>query len=146
MTVVHVVWNEAIDTPLVTLWVFLIQVLIADNSCRSSVARLIAHRIWQEQRSCSSETGAHCQARKRLSERFFAVVACQFRRAFDSHVAHNCFWRGLQILMLDGTTVFIPDTQGNMEVHTKTYNQNAVQEFALTRVGSRALDFKQQHQ
>ena len=45
LAAVRVVWNDAIYTPLVTLWVFLSQVLSADHSCRSAVARLIAHRI-----------------------------------------------------------------------------------------------------
>ena len=35
---------DRIYSPLVTLWVFLGQVLSADHSCRAAVARLIAHR------------------------------------------------------------------------------------------------------
>jgi hypothetical protein len=50
-------WNDRIFTPLVTLWVFLGQVLSADPSCRAAVARLIAHRVSQGLASCSSETG-----------------------------------------------------------------------------------------
>ena len=68
-------WKDRIFTPLVTLWVFLGQVLSADHSCRAAVARLIAHRVSQGLRPCSSETGAYCQARKRLPERFFSAVA-----------------------------------------------------------------------
>ena len=71
LAAVRVVWNDAIYTPLVTLWVFLSQVLSADHSCRSAVARLIAHRISRGQRACSSETGAYCQARKQLPEQHF---------------------------------------------------------------------------
>ncbi len=36
-------WLDRIFSPLVTLWVFLGQVLSADPSCRAAVARLIAH-------------------------------------------------------------------------------------------------------
>ena len=43
-------WKDRIYTPLVTLWVFLGQVLSADHSCRAAVARLIAHRISQGQK------------------------------------------------------------------------------------------------
>jgi len=39
LTAVGVFWKDRIDTPLVTLWVFLGQVLSAD----AAVARLIAH-------------------------------------------------------------------------------------------------------
>src|SRR6186713_2586207 len=68
-------WKDRIFSPLVTLWVFLGQVLSADHSCRAAVARLIAHRISQGQSPCSPETGAYCQARKRLPEQFFSIVA-----------------------------------------------------------------------
>ncbi len=44
------VWKDRVYTPLVTLWVFLGQVISADHSCRAAVARLIAHRISQGQK------------------------------------------------------------------------------------------------
>ena len=65
----NVVWLDRIYSPLVTLWVFLGQVLSQDHSCRAAVARLIAHRVSRGQRPCSAETGAYCQARKRLPGR-----------------------------------------------------------------------------
>src|SRR5262245_33793400 len=75
LTAVGAVWNDSIYTPLVTLWVFLGQVLSADHSCRGAVARLIAHRLSQGQSACSPRTGAYCQARRRLSETFLATIA-----------------------------------------------------------------------
>jgi hypothetical protein len=39
LAAVRVVWNDAIDTPLVKLWGFLSPVPGADHSCRSAVAR-----------------------------------------------------------------------------------------------------------
>ncbi len=136
LTAVCVVWNDAIYTPLVTLWVFLSQVLSADHSCRSAVARLIAHRVSQGHRACSSETGAYCQARKRLPEKFFAEVACRVGRALDSQAAHNWLWKGRRVYMFDGTTVSMPDTQENLEAYPKTYNQKTGTGFPLARIGS----------
>src|SRR5438876_6914546 len=69
-------WLDRVFSPLVTLWVFLGQVLSADHSCRAAVARLLAHRLAQGQRPCSAATGAYCQARQRLPESFFAGAAC----------------------------------------------------------------------
>jgi hypothetical protein len=57
-----VVWLDRIYSPLVTLWVFLSQVLSQDQSCRAAVARLLAHRASRGQRPCSAGTGAYCQA------------------------------------------------------------------------------------
>lgn len=44
-------WLDRLFPPLVTLWVFLGQVLSADHSCRAAVARLIAHRLVQHRRN-----------------------------------------------------------------------------------------------
>ena len=45
---------DRIYSPLVTLWVFLGQVLSADPSCRAAVARLIVHRISRGKSPCSA--------------------------------------------------------------------------------------------
>ena len=56
LTANDVCWMDRIYSPLVTLWVFLGQVLSADHSCRAAVARLIAHRISRGQGPCSLQT------------------------------------------------------------------------------------------
>ena len=93
LTAVGVVWNDSIYQPLVTLWVFLSQVLSADHSCRAAVARLIVHRCCQGQSECSAATGAYCQARKRLPEKFFSNIACQTGRALDRQVDPQWLWK-----------------------------------------------------
>src|SRR5262245_42324722 len=87
-------WLDRIFSPLVTLWVLLRQVLSADHSCRAAVPRLIAHRLARGQRPCSAQTGAYCQARKRLPESFFADVACQTGRALEANVDSRWLWKG----------------------------------------------------
>src|SRR3954451_4210504 len=85
-------WLDRIFSPLVTLWVFLGQVLSADHSCRAAVARLLAHRLARGQSPCSARTGAYCQARKRLPESFFAGVACSVGRALDDQAQRRWLW------------------------------------------------------
>src|SRR3954466_14399843 len=87
-------WLDRIFSPLVTLWVFLGQVLSADHSCRAAVARLSAHRLARGQAPCSPATGAYCQARQRLSEGFFAAAACSVGRALDARADRRWLWRG----------------------------------------------------
>ena len=77
LTALQVGLVDCVYTPLVTLCVFLGQVLSADHSCRAAVARLIAYRVARKQRACSPETSAYCQARKRLPEEFFSQIARQ---------------------------------------------------------------------
>ena len=73
LTAVGLCWIDRIYSPLVTLWVFLGQVLSADPSCRAAVARLIAHRLSRGQRACSADRrllpGAKASARTVLLER-----------------------------------------------------------------------------
>src|SRR3954462_7067880 len=76
-------WLDRIFSPLVTLWVFLGQVLNPDHSCRAAVARLNAHRGATGPRPCSARTGAS-RARQRLPEAFFSTAACGVGRALDA--------------------------------------------------------------
>ena len=76
-------WKDRLYSPLVTLSIFLGQVLSADHSCRAAVARFIACRLSQGKRSCSPETGGYCQARKRLPEHFISQEARQTGSGLD---------------------------------------------------------------
>jgi hypothetical protein len=87
-------WLDRIFSPLVTLWVFLGQVLSPDHSCRAAVARLIAPRVARGQRPCSARTGAYCRARQRLPEGFFSAVACSVGRALDIRTERRWLWKG----------------------------------------------------
>ena len=128
-------WNDRIFTPLMTLWVFLGQVLSADHSCRAAVARLIAHRVSQGLRPCSSETGAYCQARKRLPERFFSAVARLVGRNLDASADARWLWKGRRVYLFDGSTVSMPDTAENRKEYPLTYNQKAGTAFPVARLG-----------
>ena len=130
-----VIWKDRIYTPLVTLWVFLSQVLSADHSCRAAVARLITHRLAHGLKACSSRTGAYCQARGRLPEKFFSTVACLVGRTLDSRVAPNWLWNGRRVYVFDGTTVTMPDTPENQEAYPQVYNQPQGLGFPIARLG-----------
>ncbi len=129
-------WLDRIFSPLVTLWVFLGQVLSADHSCRSAVARLIAHRLSQGQRPCSAETGAYCQARQRLPESFFADVACSVGRRLDDQAEQHWLWKGRRVYLFDGTTVTMPDTPQNQAAYPQVYNQKPGLGFPIARLGA----------
>lgn len=129
-------WNDRIFTPLVTLWVFLGQVLSADHSCRAAVARLIAHRISQGLSPCSSETGAYCQARKRLPLAFFSTVARQVGRALDARAESQWLWKGRRVHLFDGSSVAMPDTPENRREYPLTYNQKPGTGFAVARIAA----------
>jgi hypothetical protein len=131
-----VVWLDRIYSPLVTLWVFLGQVLSQDHSCRAAVARLIAHRAFRGQRPCSAETGAYCQARKRLPEEFFSEVARQTGGALDKSAKESWLWKRRRVLAYDGSTVSMPDTKENQQAYPQPPQQQPGLGFPLARIAA----------
>ena len=132
----NVVWLDRIYSPLVTLWVFLGQVLSQDHSCRAAVARLIAHRVSRGQRPCSAETGAYCQARKRLPEEFFAEVARKTGQSLDNSAKKEWLWKGRRVLAYDGSTVSMPDTAENQQAYPQPPQQEPGLGFPLARIAA----------
>ncbi len=89
--------------------------LSQDHSCRAAVARLIAHRVSRGECPCSAKTGAYCQARKRLPEKFFSEVARQTGHALETNANEQWLWNGRRVLAYDGSTVSMPDTPENQQ-------------------------------
>lgn len=131
-----VIWLDRIYSPLVTMWVFLVQVLSQDHSCRAAVARLIAHRVSRGQRPCSAETGAYCQARKRLPEEFFAEVARKAGQSLDSSAKKEWLWKGRRVVTYDGSTVSMPDTPENQQAYPQPPQQRLGVGFPLARIAA----------
>jgi Transposase DDE domain len=136
LTAVGVAWRDRVFSPLVTLWVFLRQVLSADHSCRAAVARLLAHRISQGQSPCSAETGACCQARKRLPEKFFSAVARQTGRTLDDSVDPRWLWKRRRVYVYDGSSVSMPDTPANQSEYPQPVCQKPGLGFPLARIAA----------
>lgn len=136
LTAVGAFWKDRVYSPLITLWVFLGQVLSQDHSCRAAVARLISHRVSRGQRPCSAETGAYCQARKRLPEKFFSEVARQTGCASDAGADHQWLWKGRRVLAYDGSTVSMPDTAKNQQAYPQPPQQKPGIGFPLARIAA----------
>jgi len=136
LTAISACWMDRIYPPLVTLWVFLGQVLSADQSCRAAVARLIAHRISQGQRPCSAETGAYCQARKRLPEEFFSDVARRTGRALETRADPQWLWKQRRVYVYDGSSVSMPDTAKNQRAYPQPVAQKPGIGFPLARIAA----------
>jgi Transposase DDE domain len=136
LTALQVGLVDCIYTPLVTLCVFLGQVLSADHSCRAAVARLIAYRVARRERPCSAETGAYCQARKRLPEEFFSQIARQTGRQLDANVKSGWLWKNRRVYIFDGATVSMPDTAENQRAYPQPPQQKPGLGFPLMRIAA----------
>jgi hypothetical protein len=134
LTALRIGWVDRVFTPLVTLCVFLNQVLSCDHSCRAAVARLIAYRVARRQRACSAETGAYCQARKRLPEAFFSQIAKQTGQRLEESVPSRWLWKNRRVYIFDGATVSMPDTAANQQAYPQPANQRPGLGFPLMRI------------
>ncbi len=136
LTALQVGLVDCVYTPLVTLRVFLGQVLSADHSCRAAVAHLIAYRVARKQRACSAETGAYCQARKRLPERFFSQIARQTGRQLNANAKSEWLWNNRHVYIFNGATVSMPDTHANQQAYPQPPQQKPGLGFPLMRIAA----------
>ncbi|MEW6406875.1 MAG: IS4 family transposase [Chloroflexota bacterium] len=109
--------------PAITLWTFLSQVLSEDGSCRQAVSRVIVffkHHGWDPP---SSETGAYCRARHRLSEGLLARLVHQTGADLEAQRPASSLWHGFRLLAADGTGISMPDTPENQAEYPQPSSQ-----------------------
>lgn len=127
-------FRERLYTPLVTLWLFLCQVLAKDQTCRAAVARLLAFVTLQGGAACSYQTGAYCKARGRLPEALVADLARRSARELHQRVAPSRLLGGRPIKIADGTTVSMPDTPANQKAYPQPARQKPQLGFPIMRL------------
>jgi hypothetical protein len=129
-----VTFRDRVYSPIVTLWTFLSQVLSTDHSCRLAVARLIAYRTVRGQVPCSPDTGSYCKARQRLPVGVFARLVRLIALGLQEAAPREWLWKGRQVLLDDGSTVSMPDTQASQDVFPQAKTQAPGVGFPLARI------------
>ena len=132
-------FRERLFPPLVTLWVFLLQVLDADGSCRAAVVRLMALLSAGGQGNrvpCGAGTGPYCKARQRLPEKLLSRLACETGQALDRQfpIAAKGLLGGRALRIVDGTTCSMPDTPENQGAWPQPPTQKTGLGFPLVRL------------
>jgi hypothetical protein len=102
----------------------------------AAVARLIAHRLGGGKAPCSPQTGAYCQARKRLPESFFADIARHTGRALEEGVDPRWLWKGRRVYVYDESSVTMPDTPANQAEYPQPVAQKPGLGFPLARIAA----------
>jgi Transposase DDE domain len=123
-----------IYTPLVTLCTFLSQVLSPDHSCREAVARLIAWLVSCGRKPCAAETGSYCEARQRLPLGVITRLVRRTGQELDDRAPVGWRWKGRSVLLVDGTTVSMPDTPENQRAFPQSRSQGIGLGFPLARL------------
>ncbi|MDD5479264.1 IS4 family transposase [Rhodoferax sp.] len=120
--------------PLTTVSLFLEQVLGADHSCQDAVARGLSSRVAQGCSASSLDTGAYCKARQRLSLQLLAALSKALAARLCQAQSNSWRWRGREIKLIDGTTVFMPDTDNNQTTYPQSSQQKAGLGFPMMRI------------
>ena len=128
--------RACVFSPVVTVYVFLAQVLGKDHSCRHAVGRLLAWLVARRYKLCSPDTGPYCKARLRLPERVPAELARQVGGDLHQHVACDSWLGGRPTKIIDGTTVSMPDTPANQEAYPQSTTQKPGLGFPIARMAA----------
>jgi len=102
---------------------FLAQALAPDRSCQRAVNERAVQRVGAGLAPCSTNTGAYCQARQRLPQDLISGLVRRSGRLLCENAPESWRWRGRRVLMIDGTSVSMPDTAVNQEHFPQHSNQ-----------------------
>jgi len=127
---------DAVYTPAVTLWAFLSQVLFKgeQRSCVAAVVRVGMLLATLEREPCSSNTGAYCRARGKLSEKVLHQITITVAKGCEDQLDSQWLWHGRHVRLVDGTTVSMPDMAENQEAYPQNTQQKEGLGFPIARV------------
>jgi hypothetical protein len=126
--------HECTYTPLVTLCMFLSQVLDPDHSCRAAVARLIVWLAVNGRKPCAPDTSSYCEARLRLPEGVIVRLVQETARRTEGRASDAWLWKGRRVTLVDGTTASMPDTSANQRAFPQSNAQGIGLGFPLVRL------------
>jgi hypothetical protein len=126
--------RERLYPPTETLSMFVAQVLSADGSCQQAVDAAMVTRLIAGLGSGSTDTSADCKARARPPLAMISTLA----RGCGDIVANGapCWWhwRGRRVLLVDGATVTLADTEDNQAAYPQPCSQLEGLGFSLARM------------
>ena len=126
--------RTSVFSPLITLKAFIFQVLSDDGSCKLAVAGVLADRLSQRQSANSVNTGPYCKARQRLPLTQMTQAVATVGSRLHQLSAKTWRWRGLNVVLADGTTALMPDTPKNQAVFPQQSHQKPGLGFPIVRM------------
>jgi putative transposase len=106
-----------------TVWAFLTQVSSAQKSCVAAVARVLTLLAILGRDPCHSGSGAYCKARAKLSESFLSRLTIDVGRRVEDAAPAAWRWRGRRVVLVDGSTLSMPDTEANQAAYPQSRTQ-----------------------
>jgi hypothetical protein len=107
--------RQRVFTPALTFWAWLSQVIDPQSSCRRALCRVQSLCATKGLAAVANDTSAYCRARRRLPARLLLAVFKHLTAAVTR--AAGDFGTGGRLLVMDGTTVTLPDSDANRSVY-----------------------------
>jgi hypothetical protein len=126
--------RDRIYPPVVALSAFISQVLSPDHSCREAVARVIAERVCEGKAACSQDNSPYCPALQRLPEPLLRQLMKETGACLEAQSKPSWQWKGRSVKLVDGTTVFMPDTPENQALYPQPDGQKPGLGFPIARL------------
>jgi len=126
--------RHRIYSPLITLGLFVEQVMSADQSCQDAVARGVSARVSQGEKPCGLNNGPYCKARQRLAPALLTELCDATGRRLVKAQPSLWRWRGRDVKLIDGTTMSMPDTAANQRAYPQVSQQKAGLGFPIVRM------------
>ena len=115
-------------TPAVTLWAMLTQALFTDvqRACRAAVQRVAVFYALLGREVSSTNTGAYCRARAKVTEGVVRRLAEGVAERCEAAVPDKWLWHGFRTLLIDGfRTESLVVVTSLVEHKTYTHNELA---------------------
>lgn len=127
--------SRVVYTMGVTLWAMLSQALFTDvqRACRAAVQRVAIYYALQGVKISSTNTGAYCRARAKVPEEVVECLALEVAQQCEDAVPDAWRWKGFRTLVVDGTTLSMPDTPENQAAYPQLAAQAEGLGFPLMR-------------
>lgn len=99
------------------------------------MSKIIAYLIGEGVEIPSTDTSAYCQARARLPEKLLEQLFGHSAQNIEDKVTTEHLWCGRNVLIIDGSTVSMPDTVENQKPYPQPTNQKAGCGFPIAKIG-----------
>ena len=128
--------RQRIYPPLVTLRLFIDQIVSSDQACQGAVSQRLVARLMQGRAHCSLSTGPYCKARQRLPLALLQRLCKHLGAQIENQAGAQWGWRGRCVKLFDATTVSMPDTVQNQQAWPQNACQASGLGFPLARIGA----------
>jgi putative transposase len=127
-------FRDRVYNPMITIWLFITQVLSADHSCQQTVTRFNAWRIARGLFRVSSETTSYCKARCRLPEELFERLLTWTSERCEQATDSKWLFHNRVVEMVDGWTVTMADSAENQQEYPQMASQKPGCGFPIARM------------